>query len=334
MAAQSLPERGRPHLFARVVLAVAAATCAHAGFNYTACLPSGTSVSAVAVGQRVNLCLRLNGNATAVFNPVVDEHTAVQVSGSNFALPTGTGYMQDGVGRIDNLNISAFNCSIPAVRKFHVVLDVSVMNTHSAVPRLYKTVTTSGCGVTTIDTIPIQVVIIGLSSGFVDYIAWDDGCVFCADNGADCVNYGFETSTNSLIADSSIRSCRSTYSACYSSTTSSTNASTPVNATTATTCDLKLFIVWTGTDAKGNYLTSVNRRVSRFRQFGTATLAQSTYNMGMQGMNLAQTSVSYATSIPDRVTAPSTEQIVRRLERDGADTHAVAVAAAAAVPNP
>jgi hypothetical protein len=36
----------------------------------------------------------------------------------------------------------------------------------------------------------------------------------------------------------------------------------------ANTCDLKLFVVWTGTDTGGNYFLSASRRFSRFRMYG------------------------------------------------------------------
>jgi hypothetical protein len=44
---------------------------------------------------------------------------------------------------------------------------------------------------------------------------------------------------------------------------------------TVTGCDLKVFLVWIGTDASGQYLRSANNRFSVYRKYGVSSLYQS-----------------------------------------------------------
>jgi hypothetical protein len=69
----------------------------------------------------------------------------------------------------------------------------------------------------------------------------------------------------------------------------------------AETCDLKIFVVWTGTDSTGQYLKSANRRFSRFRQFSVSTAYQSALNLGQNAIDVGKTAISVAESIPGAV---------------------------------
>ena len=132
--------------------------------------------------------------------------------------------------------------------------------------------------------------IISLNQGVVDGITWDDGCFFCASNGASCAAGGLNADTMLPIdPGSGIVSCFTDYATCYSSgsTATATPSPSPGNTTAApaSPCDLQVFVVWSGTDSNGNYLTSQNKRFSRFRQFSTASLVQSAINIGTAGLN-------------------------------------------------
>ena len=72
-------------------------------------------------------------------------------------------------------------------------------------------------------------------------------------------------------------------------------------ADSAAACDLKVFVVWTGTDAGGNYLKSANKRFSRFRQFSVSTAYQSALNLGQNAIDLGKTTISIAETIPGAV---------------------------------
>jgi len=69
----------------------------------------------------------------------------------------------------------------------------------------------------------------------------------------------------------------------------------------AESCDLKIFVVWQGTDANGQYLKSVNKRFSRFRQFSVSTAYQSALNLGQQAVDVSKTAFNVADGIPGAV---------------------------------
>ena len=67
-------------------------------------------------------------------------------------------------------------------------------------------------------------------------------------------------------------------------------------------CDLKVFITWTGTDRNGAYMTSANKRFSRYRAFAVATAFQSAINLGNSAIDIGNTVFSSVEGIPGRVT--------------------------------
>lgn len=274
---------------------------------------------------------------------------------ANFALPVNTGLLEENKGYITNTTEGTFgNCSSSTgndgTKDFFVTFDVVVGGVSSPMPKIYKQVRYTDCalnGTVLIDTMPVQTVIIGLNKGVLDYIAWDDGCFFCAENGADCVKNTVNTQGYGLYDDNSMRTCRSTTDVCYSPTPVPTPAQTgPTPSPTATasgsptaspspsfsaaatpspfanftiptsSCDLKIFVTWTGTDKNGQYLRSAGQRFSRYRQFSTASLFQSALNLGTEGLNLVNTVVNYAQNIPNRIIPTGGEDARRRLQQE------------------
>ena len=75
-----------------------------------------------------------------------------------------------------------------------------------------------------------------------------------------------------------------------------------------TSCDLKVFVVWDGTDAKGNVLKSVNRRFSVYRAFSVATAFQSALNVAQQGLDIANTVQNVAQNLPGALTPGADER--------------------------
>lgn len=186
--------------------------------------------------------------------------------------------------------------------------------------------TTSGYLTTTAVTSPVWTVIITLANGVPTQIRWDDGCIFCATNSALCAYGTFDTTgclaekSNTTVCapnpDATYSTCFNDMDTCYgvSSLTVAANASTtssldailvtpsptptvsptpsnsPLPTTNATVsgsnCDLKVFVVWDGTDAKGNILKSVNRRFSVYRAFSVATAYQSALNLAQASINI------------------------------------------------
>jgi hypothetical protein len=76
-------------------------------------------------------------------------------------------------------------------------------------------------------------------------------------------------------------------------------------------CDLKVFVVWDGTDANGNYLKSSNRRFSVYRSFAVATAFQSALNLVQQAFDIGNSVQAIAQSVPGMLTPGANE---RRLE--------------------
>ena len=219
-------------------------------------------------------------------------------------------------------------------RTFFQVFDVASLGAFSPYPRIYKkasyTVGVTGDLIANIVTFPVYTVIITLEKGVISTISYDDGCFFCAENTATCGFNSLNTNSSFEIGMESLRGCSQTLSECTSPSTTSTitntvsstsvgssnNSSNSTNVTmTSTTsntvagnstfpsnnCDLKVFVVWQGTDRKGNYCTSVNKRFSRYRQFNVATAYQSALNLQAQGLDIAKSAINVAQSIPGQI---------------------------------
>ena len=73
-------------------------------------------------------------------------------------------------------------------------------------------------------------------------------------------------------------------------------------------CDLKVFVVWDGTDSAGNYLKSSNKRFSVYRAFAVATAFQSALNLVQQGFDIANNVKAIAQSVPGMLTPGSNER--------------------------
>lgn len=221
------------------------------------------------------------------------------------------------------------------------VLDVQSFDVSTAVPKVYKKMTVQclkkspARPLIDADTIPMYTAIIQLVQGKVSSITWDDGCFFCASNGPDCIHSTFNTNSSSALADDSQVACRSTYDTCYpfgststaaavspgaSPSPSSTPSATPSVQTatsktnsTADPCDLKVYVVWTGTDSTGAYLKSAGRRFSRYRQFGAASLFQGALNVVNDGLNVATDVLNSVQNLPSRISNNEFEEEARRL---------------------
>ena len=84
-------------------------------------------------------------------------------------------------------------------------------------------------------------------------------------------------------------------------------------------CDLKVFVVWDGTDAAGNYLKSSNKRFSVYRAFAVATAFQSALNLVQQAFDIGNTVKSIAQTVPGMLTPGANE---RRLDAQRAPSSA------------
>lgn len=252
------------------------------------------------------------------------------ISAGNNYLPSGAGLIQGGYGFTQNLTAylgattganstpvvngqQLPSCAVaPAPccqtageslqccqQLYYATVDVQYMGVATVTPRIYKIYTYDVCLQQLVDvqTFPLLTVIINLVMGVPDAITWDDGCYFCASNGASCVPYSLlSASWAPAPASTGIVSCYTDMATCYGSatptptvtptpSTGATPSNSPNGTITSNPCDLQIFVSWSGKDSAGNYLTSQNKRLSRFRQFGTASIQQSAINIGTAGLN-------------------------------------------------
>lgn len=100
---------------------------------------------------------------------------------------------------------------------------------------------------------PFLTAIIDVRDGVVAGIAWDNACVFCASDYCleNTFNFAGQLATN---LEGQSKGCYLEKSAC--------EAMKANNGTTS--CDIQLFVVWTGTDVNGKAFQSSAYRFSAF----------------------------------------------------------------------
>ena len=179
-------------------------------------------------------------------------------------------------------------------------------------------------------TFPIYTAIITLDRGVVRSVAFDEGCFFCATNTPQCDYNAMHANFSQTIYDPELKGCRLEQASCYPSTFSAASLAVNASAANATanatavfggnstlppssSCDLRVYVVWAGTDARGNGLLSANKRFSRYRQFNVATAYQSALNAANTGYELAQRTKDTFEAIPGQITGNGGERRRRRL---------------------
>lgn len=101
---------------------------------------------------------------------------------------------------------------------------------------------------------PFLTAIIEVDKGSVIGITWDDACGFCERSECQLNTYNFDGSVASAEqAKQPVEGCYLTREQCLGFAASGSKI-----------CDLKLFVVWTGTDADGKALLSSDSRFSMF----------------------------------------------------------------------
>jgi hypothetical protein len=104
---------------------------------------------------------------------------------------------------------------------------------------------------------PYLTAIIDVNHGIVQGITWDDSCVFCAPNECSEITYNFAGKLQSQKSSGQpTAGCKVTLETCNSFITAKTNGTL--------SCDLQVYVVWTGTDGKGRAFQSSSSRFSAF----------------------------------------------------------------------
>jgi hypothetical protein len=117
---------------------------------------------------------------------------------------------------------------------------------------------------------PAYTAVVQLEKGVPTSISWDDGCFFCDDAGPRCAATGLPRSDGKPL-DGRLKSCFMTAEECGPVSDGGGGGSGGGGGGAApqgSPCDLKVFVVWTGTDADGGFMTSAGRRFSRYRSYG------------------------------------------------------------------
>jgi hypothetical protein len=99
---------------------------------------------------------------------------------------------------------------------------------------------------------PYMTAIISVKKGVVQGVSWDDGCYFCSAETCEPNLYNFPTNVSSQINGQGY-TCYNKLATCGGGNSSS--------------CDLTIYVGWTGTDIKGNYLSSAGLRMSQFEKY-------------------------------------------------------------------
>eukprot|EP00903_Cladosiphon_okamuranus_P012007 g11274.t1 len=102
-------------------------------------------------------------------------------------------------------------------------------------------------------TFPIHTAVISVDEGEVTGISWDDGCHFCSSS--QCQQNTYEYSGELITGDGAGESCYWPDAECLQD-----GAVDKVSDL----CQLTVYVVWTGTDSKGNYFTSFSKRLSMY----------------------------------------------------------------------
>jgi len=133
--------------------------------------------------------------------------------------------------------------------------------------------------------LPFATVIVTVTDGVITGLNWDDGgCLTCG--GDQCIGGldAFGNPTNDRFCGVRLTDCgfNATAPAYYGNFTVPNGVphlfSDPDNAPEVpgtTDCDLSVYIGWTGTDAKGQFLTSSEETLSRFRSYSIVSAANS-----------------------------------------------------------
>lgn len=100
-------------------------------------------------------------------------------------------------------------------------------------------------------TFPLHTAIIDVDQGEVTGISWDDGCHFCGSSDCELNTY---TYSGELAKDSG-KDCYWLDSECPEE---------GIEGSVSSLCQLTVYVVWTGTDSKGNYFTSSAKRLSMY----------------------------------------------------------------------
>lgn len=225
------------------------------GWSATRCAPPGTADSSVTRYEKTWICLDIGGSR-AVINPEADRFTAVEVPGS-FAKYKAAG-----------------TATTFSVTSLSAASDDPSMTTSS-----YKYYTKADAGDGAVRVFPVYAVTVHVELGVPIAVTFDEGCSFCDARTDSCRVNGLPANTSVAALPEDMTSCTMGESECMPRADSAIPG--------ANTCDLKVFVTWTGTDTKGQFFTSASKRFSRYRAWpiGVQSLWQSIKDTAISAVN-------------------------------------------------
>lgn len=115
--------------------------------------------------------------------------------------------------------------------------------------------------------INVYTAIVQVEKGIVTSVTYDDGCALCGGTDSDrcVVNARQITPGGAPVDESQQRGCAVPASECVDLPAAPGASASDV---APNTCDLRMYVTWSGTDSKGRFFTSLNKRFSRFRGWG------------------------------------------------------------------
>lgn len=164
------------------------------------------------------------------FTPQADEYSVYRLPNSfqNFIVKEEVGYLLP--------NITVFSASGKGISFLRHWYEKDVNNTADG------------------KVFPHLTAIIDVKNGDVKGITWDNACIFC--KSSLCIENTYDFNGNSAVVEgrgAETRGCYLTYQQCE-----------VIHAGGGNECDLTIFVVWTGSDADGNVMSSSNSRFSAF----------------------------------------------------------------------
>ena len=256
------------------------------------CAPSKGAL--VTKGEDTYVCIVVNDQKVAVFVPKADEYSRIAISGSYASNSTWAP-----ISRYNTSSDSATRECLPGTvydfgnDKSSTMCKYTVVHLEShgkkSLTKAFKVYASEDAKKPTY-VYPVLTAVVSVNQGKVAAITWDDGCYFCdgvvqvADGknplcqpnmfiGAkETLKPLNEEQLERAQVDGGGKNCLVYGEGSSSFQESNSNNANQEDCSNEGECDLKVFVVWTGTDANGDYFKSAGLRFSRFQQFSVSAL--------------------------------------------------------------
>ena len=240
-------------------------------------------------------------------------------------MPNGTGYILEGTGWVSNITDTGRTTNCTAT--YYITFDIIIGNLAGLLgdgqfPRIYKELTYNFCtGEQSESTVSVFTAIITVDGGVPKAVRWDDGCFFCASIGSDCIETCLDSNTSEPLVGDPYSFCQSgACTGCMQNYATCNPFNETLSANLTSPCDLKVYVVWSGTDANGVFFTSSGQRFSLYRAYGVADLYQGTMNIYATALNGAQNALNTMQNLPGRFSGGGTSRRMRELGAAGGAT--------------